>query len=379
MTRIDRYILTLFARTMLICFLSLGGVFVVFHAFNNLDELSRMVSSGRSVPGVLLGFYGPYMLMLFDWTASIIALMAMLFTVSWLRRSGELTALLAAGVKHGRVLRPMLVMVAVLIGLQSFNREWVLPPYREVLTSKPDELREAQTQPMLPAYDKASGILIEGEGLQPRESQILQPSFRLYAAYPGFGDLIEGHLATWRDATDGVPSGYVVTGVSRPAAIETLPTGTIHERPVLMTRHDLPWLQNGECFVATTLDIEVLLDNPRSTRMAGMPELIRRIRNPSVHSSKDLHTLLHERMLRPPLDFCLVLMGLPLVVNRGDKRLFSVIAQALGIVLLFFGIKTLAAAMAGGGYLLSPAMAAWLPLLVLGPVAYVRYLDAQEQ
>ncbi len=379
MTRIDRYILTLFARTMLICFLSLGGVFVVFHAFNNLDELSRMVSSGRSVPGVLLGFYGPYMLMLFDWTASIIALMAMLFTVSWLRRSGELTALLAAGVKHGRVLRPMLVMVAVLIGLQSFNREWVLPPYREVLTSKPDELREAQTQPMLPAYDKASGILIEGEGLQPRESQILQPSFRLYAAYPGFGDLIEGHLATWRDATDGVPSGYVVTGVSRPAAIETLPTGTIHERPVLMTRHDLPWLQNGECFVATTLDIEVLLDNPRSTRMAGMPELIRRIRNPSVHSSKDLHTLLHERMLRPPLDFCLVLMGLPLVVNRGDKRLFSVIAQALGIVLLFFGIKTLAAAMAGGGYLLSPAMAAWLPLLLLGPIAYVRYLDAQEQ
>ncbi len=379
MTQIDRYILVLFARTMLICFLSLGGVFVVFHAFNNLDELSKMMSDGRSAPVVLLGFYGPYMLMLFDWTASIIALMAMLFTVSWLRRSGELTALLAAGVKHGRILRPMLMLVAIVIVVQAISREWVIPPYREVLTSKPDEIREAKTQPMLPAYDKSSGILIEGDGLQPRDSQILQPSFRLYAAYPGFGDLIEGRTATWRDAADGVPSGYVVTGVSRPAEIDTLAKGTILDRPVLFTRRDLPWLQSGECFVATTLDIEVLLDNPRSTRMAGMPELIRRIRNASVHSSKDLHTLLHERMLRAPLDFCLVLMGLPLVVNRGDKRLFSMIAQALGVVLLFFGIKTLAAAMAGGGYFLSPAMAAWIPLLVLGPIAYVRYLDAQEQ
>src|SRR5690554_2380826 len=124
MTRIDRYILVLFARTMLICFFSLGGVFVVFHAFSNLEGLLRLAQKGGSVPIALLGFYGPYMLMLFDWTASIIALMAMLFTISWLRRSGELTALLAAGVRHGRVLRPMLVLVAVVIAAQWFSREW---------------------------------------------------------------------------------------------------------------------------------------------------------------------------------------------------------------------------------------------------------------
>jgi lipopolysaccharide export system permease protein len=75
----------------------------------------------------------------------------------------------------------------------------------------------------------------------------------------------------------------------------------------------------------------------------------------------------------------LVLLGLPLVVNRGDKHLFSVIGQAIGIVLLFFAIKTAAAAMAASGVWLSPAMAAWTPLLVLGPIAFVRYRDAQEQ
>ena len=108
--------------------------------------------------------------------------------------------------------------------------------------------------------------------------------------------------------------------------------------------------------MATTLNPEVLRDNPRSTRMAAMPELIRRVRNAAVHSSDALKVMLHERLLRPPLDFCLVLLGLPLVVNRKDKRLFSMIAQAMGLVLLFFGVKTVASGMGGSGYMLSPAM-----------------------
>jgi len=379
MTKIDRYILFLFARTMLICFLSIGGVFVVFHAFSNLDDLLRLGTDSGSLPIALIRFYGPYMMMLFDWTAAIIALMAMLFTVSWLRRSGELTALLAAGVRHGRVLRPMLFVVAVVIIGQSFCREWLIPSYREVLTSKPGELRVAKAKSMLPSYDKSSGLLIEGDGLYPSEARIERPSFRLYTSFAGFGDVIDGESAVYRDATDELPAGYLVSGVTRPVGVDSLATGKIRDRPVVMTRAELPWLEPGQCFVFTTLDIEVLRDNPRSTRMAGMPELMRRIRNGSVHSSKELHTLLHDRMLRPPLDFCLVLLGLPLVVNRGDKGLFNVIGQAIGIVLLFFGIKTVAAAMAGGGYFLTPALAAWVPLLLLGPLAYVRYRDAQEQ
>ncbi|HBJ36867.1 MAG TPA: hypothetical protein DDZ51_19340 [Planctomycetaceae bacterium] len=379
MTKIDRYILILFARTILICFLSIGGVFVVFHAFSNLDDLIRLGNDSGSMTMALIGFYGPYMLMLFDWTAAIIALMSMLFTVGWLRRSGEMTALLAAGVHHGRILRPMLVMVVLVIVGQWGLREFVIPSYREVLTSKPDELRVARTQAMLPSYDKSSGIQIEGEGLYPSESKIDRPSFRLYASLPDYGDIIDGAAATWQPESDQLPAGYLITGVTRPARIDDLDSGIVNDRPVIMTRKALPFLQPGECFVATTLNIEVLRDNPRSTRMAGLAELIRRIRNGSVHSSKDLHTLLHDRMLRPPLDFCLVLLGLPLVVNRGDKGLFNVIGQAIGIVLLFFGLKTFSAAMASGGYFLTPALAAWVPLIVLGPLAYVRYREAQEQ
>ncbi len=384
MTQIDRYILFLFSRTVLICFLSIGGVFVVFHAFSNLDDLAKLGSDSQSLAWGLLGYYGPYMMLLFDWTAAIISLMAMLFTVAWLRRSGEMTALLAAGVNHGRILRPMLLLVGLVIVGQFGVREFLMPQYRDVLTSKPDEVRSAEAQPIVPAYDRSSGVLIEGEGLygagpQGREQRIDRPSLRLYAALPQYGEQIEGESAVWVAGAGDLPSGYLVSGVRRPAEIDSIPVGQVNQRDVLLTRSSADWLEPGQCFVVTTLDIEVLRDNPRSTRMAGIGELVRRLRNPSVHSSKDLHTLLHDRILRPPLDFCLVLLGLPLVVNRGDKRLFQVAGQAIGIVLLFFGLKTVASAMAGSGYWLQPALAAWLPLVVLAPVAFVRYQEAQEQ
>jgi len=396
MTKIDRYIFVLFARTNLICFCSLAGVFVVFHAFNHLDDLAKQTSDGRSMLMVLAAYYGPYLLMLFDWTASIIALIAMLFTIGWLRRSGELTALLSAGINHGRILRPMIVMSLLVVVVQLLNREIVMPPYRDLLTTKPGELDSEDAQAMLPSYDKSSGILIEGNGIHPNDGTIERPSFRLYASYSDFGDVLAGQTAQWRGADEQSESGYLIRGVTKPVDIDQLPSALLEladnafstqpanatlvtsaARLVLRTSFDTPWLKPGECFVATTLHPEVLRDNPRSTRMAGMPELVRRVRNASVHSSDALRVMLHERMLRGPLDFCLVLLGLPLAINRGDQRLFGVIAQAMGIVLLFFGLKTLAGGMGGSGYLLSPAMAAWLPLLVLGPIAFVRYRDIQ--
>ncbi len=294
MTQIDRYIFVLFARTIVICFFCLGGVFVVFHAFNNLDELSRQVKGDRSFAIVLAEYYGPYMLMLFDWTASIICLMSMLFTVGWLKRSGELTAILSAGISHGRMLRPMIVFSVFVMILQTVNREVLIPPFRELLTTKPGELASEDADSMLPAYDKSAGILIEGNGLRSEQGKIEKPSFRLYASYPEFGDVVEGESALWIEASGDKPSGYRVNGVSKPEQIDRLTSGrvtltgeegagmrstVVEGRPVLLTSRDHDWIAPGECFIVTTLNPEVLRDNPRSTRMAPLPELMRRIRN----------------------------------------------------------------------------------------------------
>jgi lipopolysaccharide export system permease protein len=71
------------------------------------------------------------------------------------------------------------------------------------------------------------------------------------------------------------------------------------------------------------------------------------------------------------------LLGLPMVVNRHGRNLFVMIGAAMLTVMAFFAIKTLSGALGGSGYLLSPTMAAWTPLLILGPVAYVRLRESQ--
>ena len=233
-------------------------------------------------------------------------------------------------------------------------------------------------QAILPNYDKTSGILLEGKFLRARSRVIVEPNFRLYGDYQGYGDLLIAKKATWVPATDDDhASGYLLEQVQRPEKIDSLASIGTSDRSILMTSRDQSWLSSKQCFVATTVHTDLLQTNKSSTKLSSVAELVSRVRNPAVHSSMNLHVLLHERIIRTPLDIALVLLGLPLVVNRRNRNLFVMIGVAIGTVLFFFVLKTVAGAMGGSGYLLTPAMSAWIPLLVIGPVAYTRLREVQ--
>ncbi len=377
MTKIDRYILTLFLRTVAICFCSIAGIFIVFHAFNSMDELVQQGHEQDGLVRVMMRYYGPYLLLLFDWTGAIITLMAFLFTVGWLRRTGELTSTLAAGVSHGRLMRPMIIASLLIVLGQLASREFLLPTYRDALSMKAKDITGESEQPILAQYDKVNRVLIDGRSLMASTKRVSEPSFRIDGDYPGFGDLLLATSATWVDADQNHPAGYLLDGVQRPENIDGLPTVGTSTRPILFTSRDQSWLSSRQCFFATTVQVDLLQTNQASTQRASVVELIRRVQNPAVHSSLGLQTLLHERIIRAPLDFALILLGLPLVVNRRGRNLFVMIGVAMGTVLAFFFVKSLCSAMGGSGYLFAPAVAAWIPLIVIGPIAYVRYRDVQ--
>ncbi len=376
-TKIDRYILVLFLRTVAICFCSLAGIFIVFHAFTSMDDLVKQGQAEDGLVRVMMRYYGPYMLLLFDWTGAIIALIAFLFSIGWLRRTGELTAILSAGISHGRIFRPILIASLLIVLVQLVNRELVLPGYRDVLTMKAKDISGENEQPILAQYDKTNRVLIDGRSLVTLSQLIREPSFRLDGDYPGFGDLLLAHSARWLEANDEHPSGYLLEGVQRPDHVDRLPSVGVADRLILMTSRDQGWLGAHQCFFATSIRTDFLQTNQSATRMASVQELADRVRNPAVHSSMGLKVLLHERVIRLPLDYVLILLGLPMVVNRHGRNLFVMIGAAMLTVVAFFAIKTLSGALGGSGYLLSPTMAAWMPLLILGPVAYVRFRDAQ--
>ena len=108
-TIIDRYMLRQFLQVLVICFLSLAGLYIVIDAFGHLDHFVDYADAHGNLLSTMGEFYAYRSLAFFDWMSGILALVAAMFTVTWIQRHHEMTALMAAGIPRLRVLRPVLV------------------------------------------------------------------------------------------------------------------------------------------------------------------------------------------------------------------------------------------------------------------------------
>lgn len=378
MTCIDRYILRVYLRTLGVCFLSLAGIFVVFHAFTNMEDLHQYAQVTGGMFWAVVSYYVPYLFMLFEMTGMIVALMALLFTMGLMRRSGELTAMLAAGVSHGRIVRPMLLAAAVVLGLAAVNRELVLPRWQDQLGIKVKDIDDqGGERPLLPVYDRVHGVLLDGKALRLAQESIVQPLLKIHFEAPQFGRQINAKLATWKAKNAVGESGYLLDGVESPKQIDQIPSVVSEHGAEIRTAMDTEWLEPGQCFVSSEVPVDFLQAGSGWMRMATTFELIRRVSNPAVYCPTDVRVTLHDRWLRPFLDMSLIVLSLSLVVGHGDRNMFVVTGHAMGLVLLFFALRTLFHMMGGNGYLVDPATAAWIPLIILAPAAYARYRVVQ--
>ena len=59
MTQIDRYVLFLYSRVFVICFLTLAGLLVVVQVFTNLDELIAFGETRGGFVNGLVEYFSP--------------------------------------------------------------------------------------------------------------------------------------------------------------------------------------------------------------------------------------------------------------------------------------------------------------------------------
>jgi lipopolysaccharide export system permease protein len=137
---IDRYILRQFLWTFLVCYVSLTGLYVVFDAFTNMENFLRAADQSGGLLPLLASHYGYHAIGFFDRTAGMLVLTSSMFTVSWLQRHQEMTALLAAGVSRTRIVAPILVAAITIHFAAAANRELVIPQFREQLSRTSKDL-----------------------------------------------------------------------------------------------------------------------------------------------------------------------------------------------------------------------------------------------
>lgn len=353
---------------------------IVIHVFTNLDEFlqySRQTDS--TVMKVMVDYYGPYTLYIFERLSAMLALLALLFVIAWLNKTHEFTALLAAGVTKRRVVRPLMIASAVVILSAAAAREFAIPHFQDRLDRNPQDLVGPRS--MRPTFDPGAVALIQGKHLLPASLEIIFPRLTIQGGplVEAIGPRIAASTAKFQAASDQHPAGYLFQEVNLPGHIDQF--GSVKDdagQPLLLTAKDNPWVPPGCCFLVSSIDFEMLRGGSVWKQFASTYELIRHLRGENVRSSNDLRVSIHQRILRPAIDWTVLLLGIPVLLTRPDRHMFWVAGACLGIVAGFTGVAIALSALGSSGTLFSPAIATWMPLLIFLPWAWAKSASAME-
>jgi len=384
MTRIDRYLLLLYFRILVICLTSVISLFVIIHYFGSMNDFERLAQQRKEpLVWILFHYYRPFALSVFERLSSLTALLALVFTVAWLNKTNELTALLAAGISKRRVVRPLLMASAVIIFGTAFLRETVIPQYQDHLDRKPGDLTGQLPRPIRPAFDHETVCLIQGRHLLPIHKEIVDMSVRIQGGplLESIGTRLVAKSGLYQPASQAHPAGYLMTNVRTPRSIDTRPSVKDPKsgEPLLLTANEHSWLSPGSCFLVSSVEYETLRGGSSWQQYASTQELIAHLQaEKTPHSGNELRVNIHQRFVRPAVDWTVLLLGMPILLRRPDRHMFWVAGVSLGVVGGFTAFVLGMAALGTSGYLLSPSLAVWLPLLVFLPWGLTQTIQAME-
>jgi lipopolysaccharide export system permease protein len=365
---IDRYLGRAQLHAFVIVFVSLAGLYFVFDAFTNMEEFITHAAETGSLGKILASYYGGRIVWFFDATSPVITLASAMFALSWLERHNELTALLAAGVTRWRIARPVIVFAAIVSLMSVANRELLLPRIREAFARNAQDLDGTAMQPFESRYDHRTDILFRGRGVRSGLATIDSPSLLMPPQLAEYGTQITAQRAVWQAATAERPAGYLLEGIQEPADIDRLPPLTLGGDPIVLTRSAAGWLEPGQCFVVSDVTFEQLIGSANWSQYSSTAELVRAIGNPSLGVAGEIPLRVHARFTAPLLDLALLLLGIPLVLGPIRRGVFAAVGGCVAMTVVFFLIVMGSHALAQADAL-SPSLGAWLPLLLLGPLA----------
>ena len=139
---------------------------------------------------------------------------------------------------------------------------------------------------------------------------------------------------------------------------------------MLITPHDAPgWLRPGQCFLASDVEFDQLTSGNTIRQLSSTAQLIRGLRNPSLNYGPDVRVAIHARIVQPLLDVTLLLLGLPLVVSRESRNVFIAMGICMAVTTAFTLVVIGSQYLGSLSWILNPAQAAWLPLVIFVPPA----------
>ncbi len=365
---IQRYLVMQFAKTLVMTFICLFVVMAVADYVGHFSEFMDRPGEAASLTGLLVMYYGARVPWFFDTSGRMIALLASVFVLATLQRHNEMTALQAAGISRWQIVRPLIWAGGVVAIIAAVNREVAIPRVRELLCQRASDLTGAKARPMEMQYDPETDILFDGQSAHTKTQTIEGIRLRLPHAWADVGKSIRASHAMFVRADEKHSSGYLLTGLQPPDALLGQPSLRQGARTLIMTPTDAPWLKPDQCFVYSRLPVEAFQGGARWHHYASTWQRIRGIYDGSLEASPEVQVGTHVRLVQPLLDVTLLFLGIPLALGSQRRHVFSSAAKSL-VVIAAFTIVVLSCHALGWQGVVRPDLAAWLPVLLLAPLA----------
>jgi lipopolysaccharide export system permease protein len=356
MSLLDRYILRCFVWAYVGCLLSLLCLFVVVDMFGKMHEFTEGTAKFKTVLTRVRIYYVHRLPWLFDRFHSVFGLLAVLFTWAWMEKQNEITPWFAAGVPARRLLCPLMVGILLSVGLSLANREVLVPGCADALQRRASDPFGKNGLSVRGGFD---GNLIHFEGETAYADRRVIQQGRVTLPAHAVGKIVRVGCAEmlYRPAGPGGDSGWYLMA-AQPERIDA-------QHP------SLDWLGPNTYFLHTDMSFDQLTRAGNWYRYQPTHRLLALAGEEEGQTNRTAMTaLLHRRLTTPLLDVLLALIGIGLVAGRADRCVVRRIG--IGLVVYFVFEASLMAC----GYLaesgsLSPALAAWLPVFVYGPTAFV--------
>jgi len=360
MTTLDRMFLVSYFRSYAIVLTSLLSLYVVIDLFTNLDTYGKAGGGFASVVEHIAGYYTYQISLIFNQLADFMTLLAAMFTVSWMQRNNELLPQLSAGIPTRRVLRPIMLGAAVTVSFGPLNQEFIIPRIAAQLAVPRDDPEGAKAQILMGAYDP-TGVHIEGMAGFRRERKVLN----FYATFPETAPSGMIHLVA-AEAVYVPPDGTELSG-------GWLMTKTVPESIDGPMPTNLKFLDHGRFFLTTKdADYDVVTRGASWFLYAATPKLRELLNRNEPRRQAKVAVMFHSRITRPIVGALLVLLGLSVILRNPNRHVFI----SAGLCMMFsawFYLCVLGCKFLGDNNFVAAPLAAWLPVMLFGPLTLVSF------
>ena len=360
---IDRLLVKGYFKAYFVCLVSLLSLYVVIDLFSNLDDFTGKRQGLAAALSQIGAYYGYRSAKIFDQLCEPIVLLAAMFTVAWVQRHNELLPLLSAGVSTRRVVRPVLVCAWAMLTLVAVNGELVIPRVAHRLSYDKNDPEGKKDVELRGAFWEPNNVEIDGRFASRREMLVREFNVTIPASVGRNVYQVSAAEARYvpPGTSGGRSGGWLLTG-AHPPTLENW-TNTEVLEPI----------DPGKYFLSTKeVDFGLMTRDPKWFQHASTAQLYRELQRPEAARVARLAVLFHMRLTRPLVGMILVLMGLSVILTDQNRNVFISAGLCLVLCALFFG-GVFAAKQLGDSDMVSPALAAWLPVLVFGPLALAMF------